>query len=398
MRIGIIGGGAAGLMAACVLSKSGYETVVMERQPRVGKKLLATGNGRCNFTNLNMSAEHYHGSYADMHAFLERFPAERIMYEFDAMGVPGVADEQGRVYPMSNAAASVLDALRLTFAENGGTEIVDFDAVSVKKGRNFAVRSADGRTEYFDKVIVACGGAAASKSGGCTGGYRMLADLGHRILPQKAAIVPVNTDVGLLKGLKGIRSKCIATLCDGEKLIKTESGEVLFTDYGLSGICIMQLARHIHEIKSPAISIDLAPGYEEADMYERIRNLGSRKLEDILNGIVQRRLGWNILKAAGINDMERTAESLSRREISRIWQTLRGMRIKVKSVCGLDNAQVTAGGADMSEFFPESMMSRIVDGLYAAGEVLDVDGDCGGYNLHWAWSSALAVCEHIMSV
>lgn len=398
MRIGIVGGGAAGLMAACVLAKSGYETVVMERQPRVGKKLLATGNGRCNFTNLNMSAEHYYGSYGDMHAFLERFPAERIMYEFDTMGVPGVADEQGRVYPMSNAAASVLDALRLTISENGGTEIVGFDVASVKKGRDFVVRSADGRTEHFDKVIVACGGTAASKSGGCTGGYKILADLGHKILPQMAAIVPINTDVGLLKGLKGIRSKCIATLYDGEKQAKTESGEVLFADYGLSGICIMQLARHIHNIKSPVISLDLAPGYEEADMYERIRNLGGRKLEDILNGIVQRRLGCNILKAAGINDLERNADSLSRREISRIWRALRGLRINVKSVCGLENAQVTAGGADMSEFFPESMMSRKLDGLYAAGEVLDVDGDCGGYNLHWAWASAIAACEHIMSV
>jgi len=398
MRIGIIGGGASGLMAACMLSTCGYEAVILERQPRVGKKLLATGNGRCNFTNLNMTAEHYHGSYSDMEAFLERFCAERIMQQFDEIGVPGIADEQGRVYPMSNAAASVLDALRLTIAENGGSEIVDFDAVSVKPGKVFSVRSADGRTEKFDRLIVACGGSAAPKSGGCTGGYKILADMGHKILAQKPAIAPINTDVGLLKGLKGIRSRCIATLYDGDKQVAEESGEVLIADYGLSGICIMQLARKIHGLNKPEVSLDLAPGVEEKDMYTRVRNLQKRNLEDLLNGLVQRRLGWNILKAAGINDLTRDAGSLSRREISAIWRALRGFRVKVKSVCGLENAQVTVGGADMAQFDPNTFESRLVPGLYAAGEVCDVDGDCGGYNLHWAWASALAAAEHITGI
>ena len=396
MRIGIIGGGAAGLMAACVLSNCGHEAVVLERQPRVGKKLLATGNGRCNFTNLDIAAEHYHGSYANMEEFLERFGAERIMQQFDSIGVPGIADEQGRVYPMSNAAASVLDALRLTVSENGGSEIVDFDAVSVKPGKVFSVRSADGRTEKLDRVIVACGGAAAPKSGGCTGGYRILADLGHKIVAQKPAIAPINTDVGLLKGLKGIRSRCTATLCDGEKPIAEESGEVLFADYGLSGICIMQLARKVHGLKQPEVSLDLAPGFDEGDMYTRVRNLENRNLEDMLNGLVQRRLGYNILRAAGINDLTRTAGSLSRREISAIWRTLRGFKVKVKSVCGLENAQVTVGGAHMSQFDPYTFESKPVPGLYTVGEVCDVDGDCGGYNLHWAWASAMAAAEHII--
>lgn len=398
MRIGIIGGGAAGLMAACVISACGYETVILERQPRVGKKLLATGNGRCNFTNLNMTAEHYHGSYSNMEAFLERFGAERIIRQFDAIGIPGIADEQGRVYPMSNAAASVLDALRLTIAENGGSEIVDFNAVSVKPGKVFSVRSADGRMEKFDRLIVACGGSAAPKSGGCTGGYRILADLSHRIVAQKPAIAPINTDVGLLKGLKGIRSRCNAALYDGDKQVAEESGEVLFADYGLSGICIMQLARKVHGLNKPEISLDLAPGFEEKDMYARARNLEKRSLEDLLNGIVQRRLGWNILKAAGISDLAREAGSLSRREISAIWRMMRGFRVKVKSVCGLENAQVTAGGADMSQFDSYTFESRLVPGLYAVGEVCDVDGDCGGYNLHWAWASAMAAAEHITGI
>ena len=396
MRIGIVGGGAAGLMAASLLSRGGHEAVIMERQPRVGKKLLATGNGRCNFTNMNMSAGHYHGSYGDMPAFLERFSAERIISEFELLGIPAVSDDQGRVYPMSNAAASVLDALRLTVSENGGYELVGFDVVSIKVGKGFTVRSSDGKSERFDRLIVACGGSAAPKSGGCTGGYRLLEAFGHKIVPQKPAIAPINTDVGMLKGLKGMRSRCEAVLYDGNSVIAREKGEVLFADYGLSGICIMQLARRVHELKDPVISLDLAPGFEEKDMFSRVRMLEKRTLEDMLNGLVQRRLGWNILREAGIADMSRLTVSLSRREISAIWRILRDFRVKVRSVCGLDAAQVTAGGSDMSMFDKRTLMSKLVPGLYAIGEVCDVDGDCGGYNLHWAWASALAACGHIM--
>ncbi len=384
-------------MAGCALAKSGFEVDVLERQPRVGKKLLATGNGRCNFTNINMGPEHYCGSFSNMPEFLERFTPERIMDEFAAMGVPGVADEQGRVYPMSNAAASVLDVLRLTLAEAGGREITGFDVVSVKTGKGFSLRSADGRTEKYDRVIVACGGSAAPKSGGTDGGFRILKDTGHNITRLLPSIAPVNTDISNIKGLKGIRVKCDVTLMDGEDIVRSESGEVLFADYGLSGICIMQLARRVHGLKQPVISIDMVPGMQESYLFSHVRNMPDRPLEDMLNGILQRRLGWNVLKAAGINDLTRTVGSLSRKEISMIFRRLKDFRVKVKDVCGFDNAQVTAGGAEMSQFDPVTLESRIVPGMYAVGEVCDVDGDCGGYNLHWAWASALAAAEGIIN-
>lgn len=399
MKCAVIGGGAAGLMAGCALSAGGAEVAVLERQNRVGKKLLATGNGRCNFTNLNMDASHYHGSFGAMDAFLARFTPERIMAEFDEIGVPGVADAQGRVYPSSNAASSVLDTLRLTLSERGGREITGFDVSSVRpENGGFTLRAADGKTERCELLLVACGGAAAPKQGGVNGGYRLLEQLGHNIVPVRPVIAPLNTDIAPIKGLKGLRVRCKARLMCGEDEIRAESGEALFTDYGLSGICIMQLARDVHGLHRPVISLDLAERFEEADMFARTRAMPQRLLEDLLNGLVQRRLGWGVLRAAGITDMSRQTSSLSRREISAIWRALHDFRVAVKNVCSLDSAQATAGGAHMSEFDETTLMSKHAPGLFVAGEVCDVDGDCGGYNLHWAWSSALAATEAMLNM
>ncbi len=399
MKCAVIGGGAAGLMAGCALARGGAEVVVLERQNRVGKKLLATGNGRCNFTNLNMDPSHYHGSFGGMEAFLRRFTPERIMAEFDEMGVPGVADAQGRVYPASNAASSVLDALRLTLFERGGRELTGFDVSSIRPEKGgFTLRAADGNAERCQLLLVACGGAAAPKQGGADGGYRLLKQLGHEIVPAKPVIAPLNTDTAPIKGLKGMRARCTARLLDGEREVRAESGETLFADYGLSGICIMQLARDVHSLHRPVVSLDLADGFEESDMYARARALEQRPLEDFLNGLIQRRLGWNVLRAAGITDMSRQTSSLSRKEISAIWRALRDFRVTVKDVCGLDGAQAAAGGAHMSGFDETTLMSKRVPGLFAAGEVCDVDGDCGGYNLHWAWSSALAAAEAMLNL
>ena len=399
MKCAVIGGGAAGLMAGCALARGGDEVVIIERQNRVGKKLLATGNGRCNFTNMNMDSSHFHGSFGGMEAFLARFTPERIMAEFDEMGVPGVADAQGRVYPASNAASSVLDALRLTLSERGGRELTGFDVASVKPEKGgFTLLGADGKTERCHKLLVACGGAAAPKQGGVDGGYRLLKELGHDIVPVKPVIAPLNTDTAPIKGLKGMRARCTARLLDGECEVCAESGEVLFADYGLSGICIMQLARDVHMLRRPFVSLDLAEGFEEADMFARARALERRPMEDFLNGLVQRRLGFSVLRAAGITDMSRQTSSLSRKETSAIWRALRDFRVAVKGVCTLDSAQATAGGAHMSGFDGTTLMSKLVPGLFTAGEVCDVDGDCGGYNLHWAWSSALAAAEAMLSL
>jgi predicted Rossmann fold flavoprotein len=388
MKCIVIGGGAAGLMAGCMLARAGCRVELLERQPRVGKKLLATGNGRCNFTNMGASGADYHGSRAHIDAVLGACPPERVAAVFAEMGVPAYADAQGRAYPMSNMASSVLDALRLTFSEAGGAEITSFDAVSIVKKKDFVVSGADGRSVRGDKVIIAVGGLAAPKLGGTDGGG-LVTKLGHRMTPRFPAITPVRTDISAIKGLKGLKVRGSAALMDGEKTIRVESGEALFTEYGLSGICVMQLSRMINGLKNPAIKLDMAPDMPESALFSRARALENRAMEDFLNGVVPRRVGMNILKYAGIADLSQRAGDLSRKNLSAVYRALRNFTLKVQGVCGFESAQVTAGGVDMSDFDPATLESGIVPGLYAAGEFCDVDGDCGGYNLNWAWASAI---------
>jgi predicted Rossmann fold flavoprotein len=395
MRCAVIGGGAAGLMAACALARSGTEVTVLERQPRVGKKLLATGNGRCNFTNVNARPENYHGARDVAAEILSTIPPARVIEEFSLLGIPARIDPEGRAYPASNAASSVLDALRLALAEAGGAEKTDFDAVQVERG--FRVLSRDGAVFPCDRVLVATGGPAAPALGGTSSGHELLRTLGHAVSPLLPAIAPLKTELSPIKGLKGQRARCEVTLFGGKRAVRTEAGEVLFTETGVSGICCMQLARAAQGLKDARLTIDFAPGAGADLLAARARTLPQRRLEDFLNGLLPRRVGWAVLRAAGISDLSRVASSLSDAELASVECALRAFPLRVAGVSGFDAAQVTAGGVDMREFDSATLESRLVPGLFVAGEVCDVDGDCGGYNLQWAWASALAAAKGILA-
>lgn len=391
MKCAVIGGGAAGLMAACALARAGAYVTVLERQNRVGKKLLATGNGRCNMTNLDASPGNYRGAVSEI---LSAFPPTRVLAEFERLGVPARIDSEGRAYPASNMAASVLDNLRLSLLEAGGIERTEFDAVQIARG--FEIRARNGDAFFCDRALVATGGPAAPKLGGTAAGHELLRELGHSVTRLLPAIAPIHTETAAIKGLKGQRARCHVTLFDGKRAVRKEAGEVLFTETGVSGICVMQLARDAQTLKNPRLSFDFAPEAGDDLLSRRADHLPNRKLEDFLNGLVPRRLGWAALRAAGIDDFARPASSLSVDELAGLTRALRGFSLRVTGVSGFDAAQVTAGGVLMDEFDPVTLESRLVPGLFAAGEVLDVDGDCGGYNLQWAWASGLAAARGML--
>ena len=394
----IVGGGASGLLAAAMLARRGRRVVVLEKQARVGRKLLSTGNGRCNLTNRGAKPSDYHGGRQAAQYALKTWPPRRVEAVFASLGVPCAADDAGRVYPMSRQAASVLDALRLACDENGVETVTDCAVTAMTRtSGNFDARSKDGRTFAARCALICTGGLAAPKLGASGEGYALLEGFGHTVTPRFPAIAALVTPPDLVRGLKGIRAEGEITLLAGGEAVRTEKGELLFAESGVSGIAAMQLARGVNEAlragKTCAVRLNLAP--EPVDLAARAEALPKRSMEDFLNGIVPRRLGQALVKATGL-DMNRTASSLTPVEIKRLHALLAGWTIPVTGTQGFDQAQVTAGGVSLKDFDIRAMRSLRVPGLFAAGEMLDVDGDCGGFNLQWAWSSALLAAEGIL--
>ena len=391
----ILGGGASGLLAAAALARRGLRAALLEKQSRVGRKLLSTGNGRCNFTNLNARASDYHGSRQAAQMALRAYPPKKIVEIFEGLGIPCVSDAEGRAYPMSRQAASVLDALRLACDEAGVDTLTDFSVAALKPG--FAAVASDGRQVSGRTALVCTGGLAAPKLGASGEGYRLLEGFGHRIMPRFPAIVALKTPPEAVRGLKGIRADGTIRLICGGEVLRSETGEVLFSETGVSGIAAMQLARQANEClrsgKVCAVRLELLPDAPNA-LRARAVCLPKRRMEDFLNGIVARRLGQTLVKAAGI-DPGLEAGQLSGRQLDRLAALLSGWTLPVTGTQDFDQAQVTAGGASLKDFDLRTMQSLRQPGLFAAGEVLDVDGDCGGFNLQWAWSSALIAVDGI---
>ena len=383
----IIGGGAAGLAAACATARAGRRVVLLEKQSRVGRKLLATGNGRCNLTRLGARPSDYFGARSAAATALRLCPPEDVLAFFDELGLPAAPDEEGRVYPLSNQAASVLDALRLSAAERGCEIRTDCaaeeiraegnsqtrsarrgdgaqgrkqkassrfaesypsfradaahshraDGASIGDGRGkpcpsgadaahshrmddalpaFLVRTSDGQTLRARRVLICTGGLAAPKLGACGDGYRLMERLGHSSTPKFPAIAALKTPPEPVRPLKGQRAECLLTLTGGNRTLRAERGEALFADGGVSGIAAMQLARACQTAlragERCALHLNFVPDWEDADarLAERARRLPLRSMEDFLNGVVTRRIGQTLVKAAGIEPLSREARSL----------------------------------------------------------------------------------------
>ncbi|MBQ8954877.1 MAG: aminoacetone oxidase family FAD-binding enzyme [Clostridia bacterium] len=403
--IAVIGGGASGLMAALAAhdASPALKIGVLERLPRVGKKLMATGNGRCNLTNMNASPADYHGDVAFMQSAMSRFPPSAVLERFKSCGVWPLVEDDGRVYPMSAQASSVLDALRLSLSERGVAEICEFEAAALEKiGKGWLIRGKDGREARTRRVILAAGGMTAPSLGGSASGYRLLEALGHRVTPRLPALVQLKTDPAAVRALKGIKyDGQIDILVDG-RLTRSETGEVLFTEYGLSGIAVMQLSRvasmALARRNKPAVSVRLhiLPFSEDQarSMLEARRaSLPNRPLENFLTGLVNKRLGQTLVKLACPLPLAAPASALSGGHIAALASQLAGWELAVTGTQGFEQAQVTAGGVKCDGFDPNTMESLQAPGLYVAGELYDIDGDCGGFNLQWAWASGLVAGE-----
>ena len=392
MRVLVIGGGAAGMMAALTAAENGHAVTLLERQGRVGRKLMATGNGRCNLTNHHVSPAHYHGETPDFcrHA-LAAFDVGSTLLYFAGLGLLTTAEDSGRVYPFSNMAGSVLDVLRFAL-ENSGIDLRTGCVVTgiKKKGNTFLVRTESGEEFTADRVILAAGGAAGGKVGGVMDGYQLAKGLGHHRTALYPSLVQIRTDPTYPRALKGVKAEAAVTIRRGGEVLAQNRGEVLFTEYGVSGPVIFDISRTAATGgDSLTVTLDLFPDWAPREaldwLRQRRQSAGDREAGTLLTGALHSRLGQMVCKAAGFTNQR--AAGLSDGDLRRIAAQVKGFTLPITGVCGFDQAQVTAGGLRCGEFDPRTMESRLVPGFYACGEVLDIDGDCGGYNLQWAWSS-----------
>ncbi len=389
----IIGGGAAGLAAAVSARKenSNIKIGIVEKNDRVAKKIHATGNGRCNYTNMDMKSDYFYGEKAFVEKVLSQFGTTDALSFFKELGIMHRVEE-GRVYPISNQASAIADCLRLYLTENDVDFITETYVDSVEKTQGgFKVGNL-----FAKKVIIAAGGKAQPKLGSDGSGYKLLESFGHSVTQIKCALVSLKTETSITKGLKGVKAFARVTLYDKEKQIATDRGEILFTDYGVSGIPVMQISRFAK--KGMTLEIDMLPDLSRkealAEIYERVYSLPEREGGELFSGLVNKKIAVPMLRWAGVEKTSVKAKDFTDKNIRNCAEFLKKLTLSVLGNNGFENAQVSAGGVELNGFNTETMESKLVKNLYAAGEILDVDAICGGYNLRWAWATGVLAGKH----
>ncbi len=391
MKIAIIGAGASGITAAIAAKEAGAEPVLLERCERVGRKILATGNGRCNYTNFDgEEISHYHGEnpYFASSIFSQFGVSDTVSF-FEELGMLTKTEENQKAYPYSMQASAVLDVLRFRMEDLGIETITNFEVSQVKrKNGGFLITAYDKREVFADRVIIAAGGKASPALGSNGSGYDIAKGLGHSITKLFPALVQVKTDTTYVKALKGIKIDARVTY-KSSKCKQQDEGEVLFCDYGLSGPAVFNISRACSEHEDGEISVDCLPGMDYATLRGLLekRKSEKRSLENFFVGMLNKKLGMTIIKYAQIAPFSRSSASLSQKEINRLCESIKAFNFKVTGTTSWNNAQVTAGGIKTEEIDENTLMSKKCCGVYFCGEILDIDGDCGGFNLQWAWSS-----------
>ena len=398
MVIAIIGGGASGMAAALAVAENKeVQVILLERQARVGRKLQATGNGRCNLSNTHADTMGYHGENPDfVGAAISAFSPKATLEWFASLGLFTVTEDSGKVYPYSDQANSVVDVLRLALVKENITLKTGYEVTKIQKTEDGFLVTNGEEPILCDKLIVACGGLAGSKLGGTMAGYKLLAKLGHRSTKLRPSLVQIKSSWPELPSLKGVRTNCQVKILHNGEIYAQSTGELQLTEYGISGPVVFEISRDVCAARGKWIAkLDFIPAISAEALEAEIqrRRATNLPMEELLTGILHNRLGRVLTKSAGIKGKQ-YVNQISNAELREVIAAVKGLEIDLTEPLGMDSAQVTAGGVLTDGFDPQSMESKLVPGLYACGEVLDIDGDCGGYNLQWAWSSGRCAGLH----
>lgn len=396
----IVGGGASGLTAAisCKRKDTKLKVCILESQVKLGKKLLATGNGRCNLTNENITSNSYYGSF-NPEFVLEKVSPGKLKNYFNTMGLLCRTENNGLVYPYCKQASAVLECLRFEIARLNIDIICNCSVNGVRRtNSDFIVKTTTGIL-ICKKIIICCGGKASPECGGTGSGLDVLKNMGHTIKSISPALCPIETTSKVIKGLKGVRAAATVSLYDDDKLIKTEQGEVQFTEKALSGICVFNLSSVVNTLTTPRIKVAFFPQCDpkeiSCELYRRIAVFSNNTLEEFLVGVLNKKIAIAILNDCNIGPLSRKCNTLNTNEIEKISHTVNNWYFNCKYTTDFSKAQVMTGGVAGNEIDSKTMESKKIKDLYICGEIIDINGDCGGYNLHFAFASGIVAGENI---
>jgi len=397
-KVIIIGGGASGMMAAIAAARNGHDVTIFEKNEKLGKKILLTGNGRCNLTNVNVSWQNYYGTHPKFAAsVLAKFSNKNTIKFFEELGLVLIEEDNGRLFPRSNQAQSVVDVLEAEF-EKLNVEILYNQKVKrlAISDKRFTVTTYQNKQHKCDKLIIATGGKTYPKTGSTGDGYRFAESLGHKIIPPFPVSTPLRIKSIVCNKLQGIKVNVHLKVIYNNKVIADNTGELLFTHLGISAPVVLESSREVSKILSKntdakiTCSINFFPEYLPDQLrsllLKRIKNHPERKISSQFIGILPKKVVPTILKYSEINP-EIKSRDVSKKLLHKIITLITNYELQITSVLGWDIAQFTAGGIDTREINSKTMESKLVPGLYFCGEVVDIDGQSGGYNLQWAWSS-----------
>lgn len=392
--VAVIGGGASGMMAAVTAAQNGADVTLIEHGDRIGRKILSTGNGRCNFTNVLQEPFCYHSDDPEFPwRVVEKFDARSIIAFFLQIGVYS-KNRNGYIYPHSDQASSVLDALRMEIDRLGIRVRTGVDCREIRPGRKGFTLFTDQENIRADRVILCTGSKAAPVTGSDGSGYDLAKRLGHRIVPVLPALVQLRCEERFFKSIAGVRADGSVALWSDGRCIASDRGELQLTNYGISGIPVFQVSRYasrlLYEKREVKAILDFMPDFTVSQMCAFLRKRAQTRPEkqaaQFLTGLFHRKLSDLWIKQTGI-PIHRKAGEFTDRELENLTAQIKQFTVSVKETNSFEQAQVCCGGVDTSDVDPETMESAIIPGLYFAGEILDVDGMCGGYNLTFAWAS-----------
>ncbi len=388
-KVAIVGGGSAGLLCAIELLLGenaflGEDIVILERNDRVGKKLIATGNGQGNLTNKSIKKENFHGDKGFIRAFFPMLKEVDIENYLKNIGIYLTEGEKGKMYPVSMQAGAVLDIIRSFLADKKCNILTDFEVTNIEQNKNgFTICSKNNKVQA-EKVVCAFGGMAGKQYGTDGSAYSLVERLGHRKTATNPSLVQLKAQLLDFKNLKGIKERVKLKLVLGGEFIEEEVGDLLFTDYGVSGSAVFNLSSKMNLNENPYISIEFLPDLS----FEELKNIIESKLklqhiniEDVLTGLINKQIGKIIVKKG--------------KDIDGIVKLLKDFRLKITGSLGFNYAQVTKGGIVTDDVNPFTFQSKRVKDLYLVGELLNVDGDCGGYNLTFAFASGILCAKNI---